>query len=104
MRCHKMELFIQSLTKGYSDCIGEGFRFLGDAVEVRPGDRFAIKPNLTFPTFRPGVMTSLEAIKALVIYLKNFTDKITICESDSGGYNPFSMDEVFRNTGIAEFA
>lgn len=49
-------------------------------------------------------MTSLDALTAVVTYVKNFTQKVTICESDSGGYNPFSMDEVFRNTGIAEFA
>jgi uncharacterized protein (DUF362 family) len=69
---------------------------------IRPSGRVAIKPNLTFPVFRG--MPNSEAAKALVEYLKNFTAKITVCESDSGGYNQFSMDEVFRNTGIARFA
>lgn len=49
-------------------------------------------------------MTNPEAVEALVVYLKNFTDNIVICESDSGGYNPFSMDEVFATTGLAEMA
>ena len=99
-----MRVFIQSLGDGYETAIARGFEFLGPAGTIRTSDRIAIKPNLTFPTYRPGVMTSLEALIALVTYLKNFTDNITICESDSGGYNPFSMDEVFRNTGITEFA
>jgi uncharacterized protein (DUF362 family) len=50
------------------------------------------------------VMTNPEALEALVVYLKNYTDRITICESDSGGYNRFSMDEVFRATGISDLA
>jgi uncharacterized protein (DUF362 family) len=49
-------------------------------------------------------MTNPEAVEALVGYLKDFTNNITICESDSGGYNRFSMDEVFVRTGISEFA
>jgi uncharacterized protein (DUF362 family) len=99
-----MNVFIESLWAGYGASIARGFDFLGPAGTIRTSDRIAIKPNLTFPTYRPGVMASLDALTALVTYLKNFTDKITICESDSGGYNPFSMDEVFRNTGITEFA
>jgi uncharacterized protein (DUF362 family) len=99
-----MKLFIKSLANGYQDCLAEGFSFLGEAGVIRPGDRVAIKPNLTYPTFRPGVMTNIEALQALILYLKNFTDHITICESDSGGYNPFSMDAVFHATGIYDFA
>ncbi len=82
----------------------EGFAFLGESARIQWSDRVAIKPNLTFPEFRRGVMTNPEAIEALVIYLKDFTNNITICESDSGGYNRFSMDEVFERTGIASFA
>jgi uncharacterized protein (DUF362 family) len=63
-----------------------------------------IKPNLTFPHFREGVMTNPEALEALVVFLKSHTDHITICESDSGGYNRFSMDQVFQATGIADMA
>jgi len=70
---------------GYGACLREGFAFLGDSGAIRPSDRVAIKPNLTFPVFR--VMPNFEAVKALVEYIKNFTAKITICESDSGGYN-----------------
>ena len=83
--------------------IARGLGFIGRDT-IRSADRIAIKPNLTFPTFRKGVMTNPEAIEALVVYLKNYTDHIVICESDSGGYNRFSMDEVFAATGIATMA
>lgn len=49
-------------------------------------------------------MTNPEAIEGMIQYLKYYTSHITICESDSGGYNRFSMDEVFRNTGLTEIA
>lgn len=99
-----MKIYIDCLNNGYASVIEKGFAFLGEAGRIPSGARVAIKPNLTFPVFRKGVMTNPEAVEALVVYLKNFTDNITICESDSGGYNAFSMTEVFTRTGIAHFA
>ncbi|HEY6185852.1 MAG TPA: DUF362 domain-containing protein [Terriglobales bacterium] len=99
-----MNIFISSLENGYNDCIERGFEFLENTGKIQPTDRIAIKPNLTFPTFRKGVMTNPEAVEALVRYIKNFTANITVCESDSGGYNRFSMDEVFAKTGLSDMA
>jgi uncharacterized protein (DUF362 family) len=96
-------IYIAHLDRDYSVVLQKGFEWVANGTVVRPNDHIAIKPNLTFPVFRPGVMTNPEAIEALIVYLKNYTDNITICESDSGGYNRFSMDEVFRRTGISEF-
>jgi uncharacterized protein (DUF362 family) len=97
-------VFISDLSKGYSEALEQGFQYLSAEITIKPDSRVYIKPNLTFPTFRKGVMTSPEALEATVRYLKNFTNRVTICESDSGGYNRFSMDEVFRVTGILEMA
>jgi uncharacterized protein (DUF362 family) len=97
-------VYIAKLSDDYLPAIEGGFDWLRPAVSLKWGDRVAVKPNLTFPLFRKGVMTNPDAIEALVVYLKNFTDKITICESDSGGYNRFSMDEVFARTGIEDLA
>ncbi len=99
-----MKVFVNSLVSGYAECIAQGFQFLRNGGSISRSDHVCVKPNLTFPVFRHGVMTNPEAIEALIVYLKNFTDNITICESDSGGYNRFSMDEVFERTGIAKFA
>lgn len=96
--------FIDSLDDGYDALLARGFAHLGETARIRPGDRVAIKPNLTFPTFKPGVMTSPEAVEAVVRHLKNYTSHITVCEADSGGYNKFSMTEVFRATGLDEMA
>jgi len=98
------KVFLERLDGTYDAPLERAFSFLGDAAAIRTGDRVCIKPNLTFPEFRKGVMTNPEALEAVIVYLKNYTQNITVCESDSGGYNAFSMDEVFRATGIAEFA
>ncbi len=71
---------------------------------VPAGARVFLKPNLTFPTYRPGVMTSFECLKAVIQCLIGRGYKVVIGEADSGGYNRFSMDEVFKGMGIYELA
>ncbi len=97
-------VYIHDLGQDYLSVLQEGFDWVRLSATLKHGDRVALKPNLTFPVFRPGVMTNPEALEAVVLHLKEFTDRITICEADSGGYNRFSMDEVFARTGISEFA
>jgi len=95
------KVFLDWLDRGYSDCIARGFDFVGG---LPSGLRVCIKPNLTFPYYKQGVMTNPEALQALLEYLKDCSSRITVCESDSGGYNRFSMDEVFERTGIRDLA
>ncbi len=93
-------IHIQRLGDGYLDAVRAGFESLGLGRRVRPGDPVFIKPNLTFPVYRRGVMTSPACIEALVVALKDYTDRIIVGEADSGGYNRFSMDAVLEKTGI----
>ena len=99
-----VRLYIETLENDYLPAVQQGFDWVGVQSFLKWGEKVCVKPNLTFPTFREGVMTNPAALEAVVVHLKNFTNEITICESDMGGYNRFSMDEVFRKTGIAEFA
>ncbi|MFM8359211.1 MAG: DUF362 domain-containing protein, partial [Verrucomicrobiota bacterium] len=85
---------------GVERCL-EGVGFFRD---VPSGARVFLKPNLTFPEFRPGVMTSLECLRAVAGCLVGRGYRVVIGEADSGGYNRFSMDEVFRGMGIHELA
>lgn len=94
-------IFISELgTDGYARPIREGLAWLGADAAIPSGASVFIKPNLTFPVFRPGVMTNVACVEALVVALKDFTDKITIGEADSGGYNRFSIDDVQEKTGL----
>ena len=97
-------IFIDRLDQGYRPLLEQGFEWLGLRSRLTPGTKVAIKPNLTFPTFRPGVMTNPAMLEALISILKDYSCDITVVESDSGGYNRFSMDEVFTATGIRDLA
>ncbi len=89
---------------GYLDQVRRGLEFVGAGEMIDRHTRLFVKPNLTFPTYRPGVMTSLAAVEAAVIALKDYTPHICLGDSDSGGYNPFSMHEVYGEIGMYDLA
>ena len=84
--------------------ICEGLKFIKVDRYITQDCKIFIKPNLTFPTYQPGVMTSPTAVEAAILALRDYTTHIYIGDLDSGGYNRFSMDAVYQETGIAHFA
>jgi uncharacterized protein (DUF362 family) len=93
-------MFLDSIGAGYLPVIREGLMHVDLGARLKQGDTVFIKPNLTFPVFRKGVMTNPECVEALIIALKDYTDRIVIGEADSGGYNRFDIDGVMEKTGI----
>src|SRR5512137_1163421 len=91
-------------TAGYLKIVQRGLDYIDFGSLVSPDAKVFIKPNLTFPTYRPGVMTSLPAIEAAILAVREYTSHIYIGDSDGGGYNRFSMDQVYRETGLWQFA
>ncbi len=81
----------------------ESFFILGLDLSFDRAKSVFIKPNLTYPQFKPGVTTRVEFVEALVKALRqiNSTTKIYIGEGE-GGYNSFSMNEAFLNMGFFE--
>lgn len=101
----KYRAFLGNLSSvGYLDLIQQGLEYIEFDRLVSQDARIFIKPNLTFPTYRPGVMTSPMAIEAAILAVREYTPHIYIGDADSGGYNRFSMDEVYRKTGLWQFA
>jgi uncharacterized protein (DUF362 family) len=97
--------FIGDLTQStYVELIRDGLKYIEFESFIHPNSRVFIKPNLTFPYYKPGVMTNPEAIEAAIIAIRDYTSNIFIGDSDSGGYNRFSMDTVYQETGISNFA
>jgi uncharacterized protein (DUF362 family) len=96
----KPRMFLDSIGAGYLPVIREGLMHVDLGARLKQGDTVFIKPNLTFPVFRKGVMTNPECVEALIIALKDYTDRIVIGEADSGGYNRFDIDGVMEKTGI----
>lgn len=101
----KTHVYLGSLLKNnYLENIKSGFDFIHLQDLIFPNAKVFIKPNLTFPEYRPGVMTNPQAIEAAVEALREYTPNIYMGDSDSGGYNRFSMDEVYKNIGILSLA
>jgi len=93
-------IFIERLGDDYVPAVRSG---LASVTQTSPLPRNAavfIKPNLTFPVYRKGVMTNPACVEALVVALKDYTDRIVIGEADSGGYNKFSIDDVQEKIGL----
>lgn len=79
----------------------ESFSILGLNTTFEKARSVFLKPNLTYPRFKPGVTTRVEFVEALVDALRkiNSTTTIYIGEGE-GGYNSFSMNEAFLNMGF----
>lgn len=97
-------IYVEELDTTYLDRIRAGLEWVNIGSKVKKDDLVFVKPNLTYPNFRRGVMTNPECVEALVIALKDFTNRIVVGEADSGGYNRFGIDEVFGKTGIFDLA
>ena len=79
------------------------FELLSIAEDFDKSRAIFIKPNLTYPLYKPGVTTRKEFVESLVASLRNInsTTKIYIGEGE-GGYNSFSMSEAFENMGFMQ--
>ncbi len=95
---------LQDLQGGYEKAIANGLQEVKFFEEVPAHARVFLKPNLTFPVYRPGVMTSVDCLRTLTTLLISRGCSVIIGEADSGGYNRFSMDEVFKGMGIDKLA
>lgn len=80
--------------------LADAFSWLGDGL-VRRGDRVFVKPNLTYPYYKPGVTTSPEMMEALVQVLSSCTSNITFVESDGGVY-AWPAQQAMEGHGIAD--
>ena len=88
----------------YLERVQEGLQYIGAERLIGRNTRVFVKPNLTFPSYVPGVMTSPDAVDATLAALSDYTSRIVIGDSDSGGYNPFSMHEVYSAIGMHDIA
>jgi len=71
------------------------------STDLPRGCRVAVKPNLTFPTPRPGVTTTPEVLRAVVQRLVERSNTVFVVESD-GGYGAWDCDRALRGHGVHE--
>ena len=58
--------------------------------------RVALKPNLTYPYYQPGITTSPSVMRETVKLLRDFTSYLAIVETD-GGYGAWQAREAFTS-------
>ena len=89
----------------FSDQFSNSFSKIGLDNAFKVAKSIFIKPNLTYPHFKPGVTTQCDFVTTLVDALRkiNYTTRIYIGEGE-GGYNSFSMTDAMKDMGFHEIA
>jgi len=94
----------QRIYIGAPDQLGEGIQYVAPEIH----GRVFVKPNLTFPEYRPGVTTNPDIMLPLLKYLKSVASEVIVGESD-GGNNSFkaqvafaghALDVICEHTGV----
>jgi len=79
--------------------IRDALEFINWKDKIYPDSRIFVKPNLTFPEYRPGVTTSPHFIAALLDVLGERTKHLTVFEGD-GGYNSYPAEKAFESHNL----
>lgn len=79
--------------------VGDALDSLGAFEYLGKGRRVFLKPNLTYPTHRPGVTTSPRLLRAVLSNLADSGSRVFVGESD-GGYGAWSADTAFDGHGL----
>ena len=74
---------------------------LGVLDRLTSATRVALKPNLTYPYYKPGVTTSPQVVRAAIKVLHDYTRHLAVVETD-GGYGAWSAAEAFAGHGLYE--
>ncbi len=94
---------ISSNRKQLIDQFTRSFSVINLTEKFNSASSVFIKPNLTYPVFKPGVTTRKEFIECLVAALREINAKTTIYIGEGeGGYNSFSMDKALQTMGFLE--
>lgn len=89
--------FNQVQQDSLSQTISRALDWIGWTDKVRKDSTVFVKPNFTWPTFRPGVVTSPEFLGELLPLLKDRAARVLIGESD---LPIFRTSKAFRGLGI----
>ncbi len=91
----KNKVYISSLNNSLKDQILSALEWINWEDIIKKNSRVFIKPNFTFPFYKPGVTTSPELIDALLAVLSKKTKNITVGETDGAGL-AWTAEEAFK--------
>lgn len=95
------KVFLNNIGDQLENDLRQAIDYVGLAGQLNSGKTIFIKPNLTYPKFKPGVITTPKLLETLVRIIKDYTSRIIIGESD-GGYNAYEVKDTFRDCGFYE--
>lgn len=81
-------------TSDLPSAVREALSAIGVTRDLSPSTRVAIKPNLTYPYYKPGVTTAPAVLEAIIQAVKDYTNRIAVVETD-GGYGAWAASEAF---------
>ncbi len=81
--------------RDYAQTLREALAWLQAEPALRRAAGIFLKPNLTYPCFKPGVTTTPEMLAAAMQVFKEIHPRVILGESD-GGYGSFQIEEAFQ--------
>ena len=84
-----------------TDAVQSALKQVGLLEGLDQTPRVALKPNFTYPYYKPGITTSPLVIRETIELLRQYTRHIAIVETD-GGYGAWLAAEAFAGHGIYE--
>lgn len=93
------KVWVDRMAEPLDVTVGQCMDWLKWTDLVPANARVAIKPNLTYPFYKPGVTTSPALLEAVVKLLRTRTPHVTIVESDGGSY-AWPAQKAFEGHGI----
>jgi len=95
----KRRVFVQKIESVLEEAVLESMREAGLLERIIYSSRVVLKPNFTYPYYKPGVTTSPQVLLATVKVLREYTSHIAIVETD-GGYGAWQAAEAFAGHGL----
>ncbi len=92
-------LFIDSIGNDLDDKIKKAWEWTRLSSAIKKNDVVLLKPNLTYPKFKPGVTTTPAVLEACIKILSDMGAKIVVGESD-GGYNSYEVKDTYHDFGL----
>ena len=96
-----MKVHLGDATVNCRDELLRAFDELGLSERLSRVSKVFVKPNLTFPHYRPGVTTSPKFLREVLMIAGEQGAEVFVGESN-GGYGSFRAEEAFRGHGLTD--
>ena len=93
------KVYLRKWDRVDKDALSEAIRWCGGWDRIGRGTRVLLKPNLSFPYYKPGVTTPADVLRAVTELLLDRGALLTVCEG-CAGLDAYSMQDAFQAHGL----